>query len=104
MVNVSESCSKVVSMCLLYGATVGSDLIPIIELFRVMSSPMKHACSHKSVGMVTLLSSNLVRNFDRLKSIVACVVRFAISTGVCTMQEVILIGSLDQSAYDDSLF
>ena len=104
MVNLSEWCTKVVSRCVLYGATSGRDLVPIMEFLRVVSSPMKDACSHKSVGMLALLISNLVRNFDRLKSIVACVARFAISTGVCTMQEVILISSLDQSACDESFF
>lgn len=104
MVNISELCTKVVLRYLPYGATRGRDLVPIMELLCVESSPMKHACSHKSVGMAALLISNLARNSDRLRSNVACVVRFAISTGVCTIQEVILIVSLDQSAYDDSFF
>ena len=104
MVNLSELCTKVVLRYLPYGATGGRDLVPIMELFCVVSSPLKYASSHKSVGMVALLISNLARNFDRLKSNVACVVRFAMSTGVCTLQEVILSRSLDQSACDESFF
>lgn len=80
MVNTSELCTKVVLIYLPYGAPGGRDLVPIMELLCVKSSPMKHASSHKSVGMVALLISNLARNFDRLRSNVACVVRFAIST------------------------
>ena len=64
MANVSESCINVVLMYLLYGATEGSDLIPIVELFRVMRSPMKYARSHISDVMVALLSVNVERNFD----------------------------------------
>ena len=101
MLNVSDLCTKVVLMYLLYGATRGSDLIPITELFRVMSSPMKCARSHKSDVMVTFLSSNVEKNFEWLKSIVVSVVRFWIKIGVCIMQEVMLIGSFDQSAYSD---
>ena len=83
-------------------ANCGSDLIPIVELFRVTSSFMKYARSHISFGMFALLSSNLPKNFDWLRSIVACVVRFVMYTGVCTTHDVMLMDSLDQSAYGDS--